>query len=311
MRNPAPAMPSLPTGQPRSPRPVRACVAAGGRGFSALTVGRAPRLRATSLVSRSDARIVMGAGPRTRAFRRCDFAPRSTLLSERRAGRTRLSIRVGGRDPMATSGRSGAWVALALPYKPSPTFDAGSRASACPAVPAAVRGGVAGAGAAGGSTVVGSGVGEAGCCAAGGAATGGAAAAGGGGGAASGVVAGGAAGAGGGLVATRGGSKDSGSTYVSSSPTRTPRWTYGTSCSGSPDGPGSAIGSPSSTCAPRFTSSCPRCVRDALWPPPVAIVTVSPCVGTCPAKVTSPLTGASTARASPSAMSTPRCCPPA
>ena len=139
---------------------------------------------------------------------------------------------------------------------------------------------------AGGAAAAGSGVSTAG-----GSATGGAAAAGGGGGAASGIGAGGAAGAGGGLVAPRGGSKDSGSTYVSSSPTRTPRWTYGTSCSGSPVGPGSAMASPSATRPPRFTSNVPRWVSDALYPSFVAIVTVRPLVGTCPANVISPVDG--------------------
>ena len=75
---------------------------------------------------------------------------------------------------------------------------------------------------------------------------------------------------------------------VSSSPTRMPRWTYGTACSASPDGPGSAIGSPSATMAPLRTRSGPRCVSDALYPSPVTIVTVRPCVGTWPANDTSP-----------------------
>jgi hypothetical protein len=41
-------------------------------------------------------------------------------------------------------------------------------------------------------------------------------------------------------AACRGGSRRSGSTYVSPSPTRIPRWTYAASCSGTPEGPGSA-----------------------------------------------------------------------
>ena len=123
--------------------------------------------------------------------------------------------------------------------------------------------------------------------------------------------AGGAAGAGGGLGALRGGSKLRGSTYVSSSPMRIPRWTYGTSCSASPEGPGSASASPSPTCSPRLTRSAPRCVSDALYPSSVAIVTVNPWVGSDPAKVTSPETGASAVAAVPSATSMPRCCPPA
>jgi hypothetical protein len=126
-----------------------------------------------------------------------------------------------------------------------------------------------------------------------------------------GAGAGGAAGAGGGLVAPRGGSRESGSTYVSSSPRRTPKWTYETSCSASPEGPASATGSPSSTCAPRFTSNGPRCVREALNPPAVVTVTVRPCVGTVPANVTSPLAGERTTGAPARATSTPRCCPPA
>lgn len=127
---------------------------------------------------------------------------------------------------------------------------------------------------------------------------------------AGGAGAGGAAG-GGGVGAARGGSRDSGSTYVSPSPTRMPRWTYGTSCSGSPEGPASATEVPSATLSPRLTRSGPRWVSETLYPPVAAIVTVRPCVGTCPANVTSPDAGARTTRAPPRAMSTPRCCPPA
>ena len=74
----------------------------------------------------------------------------------------------------------------------------------------------------------------------------------------------GAGGGAGGGDAAREGSRPSGSTYFSSSPTRTPRCTYGVSCSASPDGPGSATGSPSPTWAPRLTRSVPRCVSEAL-----------------------------------------------
>ncbi|GIU94299.1 MAG: hypothetical protein KatS3mg012_0756 [Gaiellaceae bacterium] len=126
-----------------------------------------------------------------------------------------------------------------------------------------------------------------------------------------GVVAGAAAGTGGGGAAPRGGSRVSGSTYVSAAPTRTPRWTYGRSCSTSPDGPGSATGSPSRTRAPARTRSGPRWVSDALSPVAVRTVTVSPCVGTRPANVTSPATGARMGSVPTSAMSTPRCCPAA
>ena len=131
-----------------------------------------------------------------------------------------------------------------------------------------------------------------------------------------GVGAGTGAGAGGAVVgggggAARGGSSERGSTYVSPSASRIPRWTYATSCSASPDGPASAIASPSSTRPPRRTRSGPRCVNDALWPLAATIVTVVPCVGTCPAKETSPETGARTTGAPSSAMSIPRCWPPA
>lgn len=79
---------------------------------------------------------------------------------------------------------------------------------------------------------------------------------------------------------SRAGSNVSGSTYVSLAPARTPRWTYGTVCSASPDTPLSATTSPSSTCAPRRTSNGPTCVSDALCPSAVVMVTVKPCVGT-------------------------------
>lgn len=121
------------------------------------------------------------------------------------------------------------------------------------------------AGAVGAGAGLGAGLGAVAGC---GAATGGGGADGGAGfgatGAGAGTGAGGAAGAGGGVGAARGGRSESGSTYVSPSPTRIPRWTYGTSCSGTPEGPGSATGSPSATMSPRPTISVPRCVSDAL-----------------------------------------------
>ena len=119
--------------------------------------------------------------------------------------------------------------------------------------------------------------------------------------------AGGAAGAGGGLGALRGGSNSSGSTYVSAAPTRMPRWIYGTSCSTSPVGPGPAIASPSTTLEPLRTRNVPRCVREALYPSPVTIVTVSPWVGTWPANDTCPEVGARITWESPTSMSIPRC----
>ena len=118
--------------------------------------------------------------------------------------------------------------------------------------------------------------------------------------------AGGASGAEGGMGAPRGGRSVSGSTYASRGPTRTPRWTYGTACSASPVGPASEITSPSETGAPRRTRSAPRCVNDTLLSSN-SIVTVRPCVGTWPAKVTAPPTGARTDLAPPRAMSIPRC----
>ena len=64
--------------------------------------------------------------------------------------------------------------------------------------------------------------------------------------------AGGASGAGGGpSIGPRGGSRSRGSTYASALPTRTLRCTYGTVCSGSPEGPVSATVSPSATVCPR------------------------------------------------------------
>jgi hypothetical protein len=152
------------------------------------------------------------------------------------------------------------------------------------------------------------GVGEGAGSTEGDAATGGSTA--GGGGAGSGGTGAGGATGGGGVVVARGGSRVRGSTYVSPS-TRTPRWTYGTSCSGVPEEPGSARGSPSCTGSPRATRSGPRCISETLSPPPVRIVTVSPCVGTRPANDTSPSTGARMTSDSPTAMSTPRCCPAA
>jgi hypothetical protein len=170
-------------------------------------------------------------------------------------------------------------------------------------------GGSADGGATGAEVVTGSGIGT-GCAAAGGGEGGGGEGAGGGLGTGLGVGAGAGDGAGGGAAA-RAGSSEAGSTYFSSAPTRTPRCKYGVSCSGSPDGPPSATTSPSLTYAPRFTVIRPTCVSEALNPSAVAIVTVRPCVGTWPAKVTSPETGARTEPEPPRATSIPRCWPAA
>jgi hypothetical protein len=110
----------------------------------------------------------------------------------------------------------------------------------------------------------GAGAGEGAGAGAGGAAGGCSAAGGAGLGGGWGAGAGGAAGAGGGWGALRDGSRPSGSTYVSLAPNLTPRCTYGTSCSASPLGPGSAIGSPSETVALRLTRRSPRCVSETL-----------------------------------------------
>lgn len=229
------------------------------------------------------ARLTAGRGGATATERSAD--ERGTNGSAARASPPpSLSIRVRGRDdPDGASAATGD----AIPGASAPSATEGTGAAV---------GGVDVSGA--GTVGVGSGVAEgvAGCSAAGdGTDAGG------------GVGAGGAAGAGGGLGALRGGSSSSGSTYVSLSPTRMPRCRYGTSCSASPVGPGSAIGSPSATVAPLRTRSVPRCVREALKPSLVRIVTVRPCVGTCPANDTSPAAGARTARDSPNSMSTPRC----
>ena len=129
---------------------------------------------------------------------------------------------------------------------------------------------------------------------------------GGGEGSGAGCGAGGASGAGGGREARRGGRRVSGSTYNSAGPTRTPRWTYGAPCSASPVGPGSARTASSETTSPRRTCSVPRWVSET-FASRTAIVTVRPFVGTAPANVTSPATGARIGADPSSATSIPRC----
>jgi hypothetical protein len=122
-------------------------------------------------------------------------------------------------------------------------------------------------------------------------------------------VAGVAAGDGGGIGAGR---NESGSRYpCGSEVTRTPMYTYGTSSSGVPLGPTVPTASPSETLAPFFTAAEPRCVSVTECPSPVATVTLKPLVGTLPANVTVPDTGATTVVPAPAPMSMPRCCPPA
>jgi hypothetical protein len=110
--------------------------------------------------------------------------------------------------------------------------------------------------------------------------------------------------------AARSGRSSSGSTYPSGSPVRrTPRWTYGWSCSDSPLSPSVPSCSPSATDAPRATPSEPRWSSVTVNPSPVSIVIERPCSGSVPAKRTSPPAGASTGSPASPAMSTPRCAP--
>jgi hypothetical protein len=131
-----------------------------------------------------------------------------------------------------------------------------------------------------------------------------------------GVGAGAAAGAAGAGAAEGGGigagRNESGSRYpCGSEVTRTPMYTYGTSSSGVPLGPTVPTASPSATLAPFFTAAEPRCVSVTECPSPLATVTLRPLVGTLPAKVTVPDTGATTVVPALEPMSMPRCCPPA
>jgi len=134
------------------------------------------------------------------------------------------------------------------------------------------------------------------------------------GGAGTGIGAG--VGAGAGTVAAggagRAGSNPRGSTYPSASALRRmPRWTLGTSCSGSPLEPMSPTTAPSATVSPFATPTEPRWTSVTEYPSAVEIVTPRPCVGTEPAKVTVPDAGARTDDPSGPPMSTPRCWPPA
>jgi hypothetical protein len=92
---------------------------------------------------------------------------------------------------------------------------------------------------------------------------------------------------------TRAGRKWSGSTYpFGSESSRTPRCTYGVSTSASPLGPIVPTASPSCTASPFFGAVEPRWVRVTEYPSAVRIVSDSPLVGTVPANVTVPATGA-------------------
>lgn len=130
-----------------------------------------------------------------------------------------------------------------------------------------------------------------------------------------GTGAGAGVGAGAGTVAGgagRAGSNPSGSTYPSASALRRmPRWTLGTSCSGSPLAPMSPTTAPSATVSPFTTPTEPRWTSVTEYPSAVEIVRPRPCVGTEPAKVTVPDAGARTDDPSGPPMSTPRCWPPA
>jgi len=149
----------------------------------------------------------------------------------------RFSVEPAARDGVAGVGGTATADSAALLGTGSGVATGGAGATGAAAAGGGAGAGEAGAGGAGGAAAAGGGVGA---------------------GTGSGAGAGGAAGAGGELGAPRGGSKDRGSTYVSSFPTRTPRWTYGSECSGSPDGPAAAITSPSATCAPFLTCNGPR-----------------------------------------------------
>ena len=161
---------------------------------------------ATSRVASRDERAALDAGAvrcmragersmRDRdAVRWFDTAPTDAPLLAERPGSAALA------SGEASAELPGAWPTGAAGAGPGTGTGAGAGAGA-----------VVGAGSGG---AVGAGVG-AGCAATGGGGVGGE----------GGRVAGGAAGAGGGLEALRGGSKPSGSTYVSPSPNRMPRWT--------------------------------------------------------------------------------------
>ncbi|HWO81689.1 MAG TPA: hypothetical protein VNM44_14670 [Gaiella sp.] len=80
-----------------------------------------------------------------------------------------------------------------------------------------------------------------------------------------------------GRVTPRGGSSPSGSTYPSASDaTRTPRWTLGAACSGSPLDPIVATAEPSSTVSPFWTSIDPRWTSVTAYPSAVRIVRLRP-----------------------------------
>ena len=298
------APPELPKNQLRPRRVDRPRSTLGKPWSCSPTVEVASRELAASCAARRRGRAATAAGLSTAVANSSDPTSRVATALDRDTAAATDSGCAGREGAVAELEPSGSRTAFNSTCEAWPESMAVLLASASPTESTAGGGAAVGA-EAGGAATAGSGV-----ATTGGGVTGGAAAAG-GGGAASGTGAGGAAGAGGGLVAARGGSKDSGSTYVSSSPTRTPRWTYGIACSSSPVGPDSARASPSPTRPPRFTSNVPRWVSDALYPSFVAIVTVKPWVGTCPANVIAPVIGANTRRASPRAMSTPRCCPPA
>jgi hypothetical protein len=78
-----------------------------------------------------------------------------------------------------------------------------------------------------------------------------------------------------------------------------------------PLGPIVPTAAPSATAALRATAIEPRCVSVIDRPSPVSSVTDLPLVGTVPAKVTTPDTGATICAPAGAAMSMPRCCPPA
>jgi hypothetical protein len=240
------AMPS-PTLEPEGA--CRRCMLRANRRWPVVDARGVGRRLSVAAVRTSDAAAPAAATGRTDRGRMAPAirgAPSGSPCTEP-SGRARRTFAFEAASPEVAGIALGPGVALE-----SAEVDVGTGSVAGGDVAAAGEGSDGPAGAAGGATADGDGEGSA--CGAGGD---------------------GASGAGGGLGALRGGSSPSGSTYASPSPSRIPRWTYGTACSGSPDVPEAAIGSPSATYWPRLTRSAPRWVSEALWSP-TAIVTVRP-----------------------------------
>jgi len=236
--SPPPASSARPTSAPARTATHSIRTSRPSRGFS----GCVPGVAATSRSGSPAAEVVAGEpgfarspGPIGASARRESARGREAALASAPAGavdivRPRgigLAVRA---DSTAPAGAAGVVdvrrVGLRFPAGASVSFVAPANSEGVAAPPGATASafGV-------GNSWVGLGVGVGfgvGAGAGSGAATGGGDAAGGAGagaGAGAGTGAGGAAGAGGGVGAARGGRSESGSTYVSASPTRIPRWT--------------------------------------------------------------------------------------